>query len=421
MNTARQDDESPGAATQRRVAGQGFSIVRAATIVCLAGLLIVGPLQAGTLTIHTDFAGGSGRVVEIDQVARRIRIEPSAHPGLGWECWWYFRLTGAVPGETLVVEVGKPPWATPTQAAFSTDDQEWQLTEPGQREAAGIRYHLQVPAETIWLAWGPPYTLRHAAAAVRVAADRQDGFESRELCRTADGRPVPALQWNCPSPDRFHVWIQARQHAWEAGSSWVCQGFLDWLSSDDEGAVRLRERAQVTVVPIMDVDNVERGAGGKNQLPHDHNRDWSEQPHFAAVAAAQRAIQESDERGLFDVFIDLHNPDAGSTHPFFFVTPRRLLSPRASRNLDHFLAAAQLEMVGPLAFTGQTRESGESYDAKWRAISKNWVSLHTRDHVVSVTLETAWNTPHSSIDGYRTVGRQLGMAVERYLRANPRE
>ena len=38
---------------------------------------------------------------------------------------------------------------------------------------------------------------------------------------------------------------------------------------------------------------------------------------------------------------------------------------------------------------------------------------------VSLTLETAWNTPDSSTDGYRTVGAQLGMAIEKYLRTDP--
>ena len=36
-------------------------------------------------------------------------------------------------------------------------------------------------------------------------------------------------------------------------------------------------------------------------------------------------------------------------------------------------------------------------------------------------LETAWNTEHSQPHGYQTVGRQLGRAIERYLRTEPRK
>ncbi|MCA9268468.1 MAG: hypothetical protein KDA41_08350, partial [Planctomycetales bacterium] len=61
-------------------------------------------------------------------------------------------------------------------------------------------------------------------------------------------------------------------------------------------------------------------------------------------------------------------------------------------------------------------ESGPGYDGNWRAISKNWVSFHTRPGVVAVTLETAWNTPASNTRGYETVGRELGQAIERFVR-----
>jgi hypothetical protein len=51
-------------------------------------------------------------------------------------------------------------------------------------------------------------------------------------------------------------------------------------------------------------------------------------------------------------------------------------------------------------------------------MSRNWVSRTCRDHVVA--LEPAWNTPHNTTEGYRQVGRELGQAIERYFRQNPR-
>jgi hypothetical protein len=171
----------------------------------------------------------------------------------------------------------------------------------------------------------------------------------------------------------------------------------------------------------MDIDNVARGAGGKNQVPQDHNRDWTDQPYWRAVIAAQEAIRLADAEGQFDLFIDLHNPDAGARNPYFYVAPDDLLSELGRKNLQRFLEAAQAEMTGPLAFLGRTIPSGKGYDPKWQAISKNWVTIHTRDHVVAVTLETAWNTPHSTAPGYQQVGRELGRAVERYLREDVRQ
>src|SRR5690606_13891019 len=129
----------------------------------------------------------------------------------------------------------------------------------------------------------------------------------------------------------------------------------------------------------------------------------------------QQEIRTLDAEGRFDLLIDLHNPDAGSKNPFFFVAHKDLRKEPGHRNLDRFLAAAKVEMTGPLAFKGQVRESGPGYDKAWRAMSKNWVTLNCRPQVVAVTLETAWNTPHSTTAGYEQVGRELGLAIERYL------
>jgi hypothetical protein len=73
-------------------------------------------------------------------------------------------------------------------------------------------------------------------------------------------------------------------------------------------------------------------------------------------------------------------------------------------------------MTGPLAIAETPRTSGSSYDPLWKQISKNWVSVNCSPQAISMTLETAWNTPDSTTAGYLTVGRQLGMTIERYMR-----
>lgn len=387
----------------------------------LAGPVSVG-LSAEKLVVSTDFTGGSA-IAEVDDETRTIRLEPTPHKDRGWACWWYIKVEGLAIGETLTLDVGPSPWATPDRAAVSDDNQHWAQTSPGKRAGKRITYRHEATAPTMWFAWGPPFTPQAGEQLVKAVAKSCEGAEAFELCRSRDGRPVWALRFQPASSEQkpqHGVWIHARQHAWESGSSWVAKGFVEWLASEDERAVRLRDVATIVFVPVMDVDNVAIGAGGKNEVPQDHNRDWTDQPYHPAVAAAQKQILAMNDARQFDLFVDLHNPGANSKNPFFYCTPRKLLSERASRNLDHFLASAQTEMTAPLAFKGETQESGEKYDKNWKAISKNWVSAHTDDHVVSLTLETAWNTPDSTTAGYQSVGRNLGLAIERYLRADGR-
>jgi hypothetical protein len=377
-------------------------------------------LRAEPLRVAIDFPGGSAEVLELNQAARSLRLRPTMHENRGWACWWYFKLSGITPGETITLTVGEAPWATPDRAAFSVDNKSWTQTAPGKRTGSEITYSHQVDAAECYFAWGPPFVANDAQALVDAAA-KAPHASAFELCRTRHGRPVPALRIEEENSeiaprDRHGIWIQARQHAWESGSSWVCRGFVDWLVSDDDRAQRVRRSSTIVVVPIMDIDNVTIGAGGKNESPHDHNRDWGDEPHFNAVRAAMQKIKAMDEEGTFELFVDLHNPGAGSKDPFFYVTPRDLLTAEGKTNIDRFLAAVRLDMTGPLAFKGHTEESGAGYDKRWRYIAKNWVSFNTNDRVVAVTLETAWNTPGSTADGYRTVGQELGLAIERYLR-----
>jgi len=376
------------------------------------------------LNVSIDFEGGSAKVEEIDQRDRLVRIVPTPHPERGWQCWWYFKLSGIEPGETVTLDVGNGSWATPDRAAVSLDGRTWEQTEPGRRDGKRIVYRQRVAAAAAYFAWGPAFTPSDAAALVERVAREKPYATSFSLCTTRGGRPTPALKIaepGLPDAERYGLWVQARQHAWEAGSSWVLRGFLEWLVSDDARAASLRRSAEITLVPVMDIDNTAIGAGGKEQKPHDHNRDWSDEPHWHSVAAAMAEIGKLDAAGRFDLFIDLHNPGAGSRRPFFYVPPDELLSDAGRANLARFLDAAPAVITGPLRIEEKPKVTGANYDKRWRRISKNWAVSHTAGHVVAVTLETAWNTPHSTTAGYQTVGRQLGQAVELYLRTDPRQ
>ncbi len=391
----------------------------------LAILLLIGlsvsaqsaPGDSPQLRATSDFPGGSARVLKIDQTKRVVHLNPEPYPDKGWDCWWYFRLDGIKPGETIELNVGKTVWATPDQAMFSLDNQSWNHTQPGERTRTRIVYRQKIDADHAWFAWGPPFTLEHARAAVQSAARRSEWAQVESPWRSRSGHETPVVLFQTASDKaRPLVHIQARQHAWESGSSWVAKGLIDWLASDDPRAATLLKRTDIRVTPIMDIDSVQLGAGGKNQKPQDHNRDWSDAPHWPEVQSAQAAIRSADAAGGFNLFIDLHNPGPNDRSPYFYVPPKDLLSETGQRNLARFVECAQTEITGPLAFRGKTLESGKGYDPNWMKISKNWVAMNTSEHVVAVTLETSWNTPNSHPEGYMTVGRQLGMAIERYLR-----
>ena len=371
------------------------------------------------LKVVTNFPGGSADIVSIDQAARLIRLRPADHPGRGWRCWWYFRVTGLVPGETLSFEMTADGFGLPDHAAVSADDRTWRQTEAGARAKGSVTYRHKAEAAEMFFAWGPPYLPRDAQELIARAEKSCPQAKGFELCRTLEDRPVPALRISPADTQAgkpVGIWVQARQHAWESGGSWVAQGLTEWLISADPRAQALRNSAAVVIVPIMDVDNVVRGAGGKNESPHDHNRDWSDHPHWPSVLAAQRAIREIIAAGRLALFMDLHNPGPNEHEMYLYRGPLDLMSAPQKAGLDAFLLAAAAEMKGPPPYKGTVKESGPKYDPKmWHEMSKNWVNRQSPD-VVALTLETGWNMPCGTADGYRQVGRQLGLTLERYLR-----
>ena len=75
----------------------------------LAGLAVTFALlataHAGELKVQTDFPGGSGKVLSIDQQSQTIHIAPAKHDNRGWRLWWYVKVVGIEPG-TRATQVG---------------------------------------------------------------------------------------------------------------------------------------------------------------------------------------------------------------------------------------------------------------------------------------------------------------------------
>jgi len=422
----------------RRLCGSGTWVV---VLAGFLGLGALGTAEGADLRVSTDFEGGSARVESIDQAGRVVRFVPGGDPARGWPCWWSLRVEGVTKGERLTLDLGASPlptrnqgvatnkplassWAMPGQASFSTDDgHTWEPTGKGERAGDRIRYQVVAEGDSIRVAWGPSFTPKDTDNLIAKATEALPWARGFELARTRESRPVRGLhvvKAEGAKSKLSGVWIQARQHAWESGASWVARGLVEWLVSDDADALWLREHAELFVVPIMDVDNVATGNGGKEADPRDHNRDWDEKPVYPEVAAAQRRLRTLADEGRLDLFLDLHNPAPGDARPFFFVGPTELLTEARQSLRAHFLEAAKQRINGPLVLADTPRVTGPSYHPLWRQISGQWVVDHGSPQTVAVCLETAWNTPRSTTEGYRTVGRQLGLAIVDHLRNRDR-
>jgi Zinc carboxypeptidase/Cytosolic carboxypeptidase N-terminal domain len=403
-------------------------------------ILLTCSTNAAELQVSSDFPGGSAKVLDIDQNNNFIRIMPAGDPVHGFPNWWFFRLDGADTNKPVVLEVVanqatmqtdnsgemrkfSPNWALPVQATFSTDGTNWEHTPKGKRRGGKAIYQINTTVPTLWLAWGPPFTLKDSNQVIREVCDRSPYAKRFVLARTLGGRPVPGVRIAGPgttNAPRYGVWINARQHAWESGSSWVARGLLEWLVSDDPDAQSLRSKADITVIPIMDVDSVETGQGGKDQLSHDQNRDWGTTTYFPEVGAAKDRLSAMAKADRLDLYLDLHDPAATDHVVDFYIPPVPLLVPQRIANEDDFLAIVQEQVTGPIPFTGLIKPTVATYHPDVNKSSDTWVPARSPHHMISLTMEIPWNTPGSTPHGYLKVGEQLGRSINLYLQPSIR-
>jgi hypothetical protein len=422
------------------------SLCRATMLLFLLGRFSLCSQPAGPagdapqLRIRSDFPGGSAKVLGIDPDNNTIHITPADDPKRGFPCWWYFRLDGVntnlpltleVTANQGIVQTGEPgktrefpaDYSLPEYAAFSMDGTNWEHTRRGERRGKQMTYHVAAAKSTFWLAWGPPFTLKDANQLIEQACARSPYASSFVLARTRGGRPVPGLRVAQPgaagSP-RYGVWIQARQHAWESGSSWVAQGFVDWLVSNDPAAETLRQKADIVVIPIMDVDSVEEGQGGKEQVPHDQDEDWHPQPFFPEVAAGMKSLYALAKAGRLDLLLDLHNPGYSARDIDFYIAPTPLLPPERVANEQNFFNIVQEQMTGAIKFNGRIGPDSDTYDPVMNKCVDAWVAAQSQPYVVSLTMETPWNISAGTQSGYLKTGAQLGRSINLYLQATNR-
>lgn len=388
------------------------------------------PLRA-EVRVLADFEGGNAEVVALDQATRTLRIMPALREGRGWPCWWSFKLEGLTVGEEITLEVQaqtKPfrdktvlaaAWCQPKQAWISVDGATWRPSDKGTLSADKVmRYAIKAEAATMSLAWGPPFVPSDADKLLAEIAAKLPEARRFELAKTRGGRPVPGIrigEENAP----HQVWVGSRQHAWEAGGSQVGRGFITWYASDE--AKPLRSTTCLHYIPIMDVDNAAIGAGGKEAIPRDHNRDWAAEPIYPEVAAAQRMIRSIHAKQGLDVFVDLHNP--GADDPIFFFGPFAFerMTGIQQRNYQRWIDLAAASITEPMKVQPKYRfATYVKTDEERGRMSSGWVRANAGDYTISVTLETGWNSPLMSAEGYGKVGAGLGRALAAYIAENPR-
>jgi hypothetical protein len=201
-------------------------------------------------------------------------------------------------------------------AVISPDGREWKSVSLESLSENRVRLTVRMLGPRLFVARVEPYRLSdldHLLASIRT--NRLVEIDS--IGHTVEGRPLEIVRIGSPrAPHR--VFLRARAHPWEAGSSWVVQGFIHRLLLDDVFSQRSLGRYCVYILPMANKDGVAHGRTRFNMEGKDLNRDWDKpaDPQFGPENYALESWLENMVRAgqAPQLALELHNDGSGLLH-----------------------------------------------------------------------------------------------------------
>jgi murein tripeptide amidase MpaA len=291
------------------------------------------------VTLTADFEAGNvagSEWLAEDRVQVQVNGEVDQDGRNRQPSWWYFRLDD-VQGKTLTIDIAglegeynyrkhDGSGLRHTLPAYSFDNENWRTVESAEWLTDPSRIRIRIPAgesTQLWVARQPPYSFSRLERLLDELDDRPS-LARETIARTPEGRPLELLTITEPTPpgdearpeeEKRVVWLMARQHSWESGTSWALEGALRFLVSDDPAAQRERTQTIYKILPMPDPDGVVRGGVRFNHNGYDLNRNWDtatpeKMPEITAMGRAMRDWLDSGR--AIDLFLTLHNTESSS-------------------------------------------------------------------------------------------------------------
>jgi hypothetical protein len=289
------------------------------------------------IIINKNFEGASlGKVEKLGDTEFRLHVAGQYDErGRNRQASWHFFRMENVAGRDLTLiftdfvgEYNDKPGACSMTAncvpVFSNDGRTWQhfpaMDWDNDAKEATIRFRSE--SDTLWVAHIPPYT--HSDLLRMLAeVDRSPHARVEVIGKTVQGRDlhlVTVTDFSMADDAKKLVWLQARQHAWEAGTSQVLEGALRFITGDDAKARDLRRRVVFKFMPMMDPDGCANGGVRFNVNGYDVNRHWNEVDLrdkeklrlMPEIWYVKRAIfAQMDSAHPIDLMVNMHNEEEG--------------------------------------------------------------------------------------------------------------
>jgi hypothetical protein len=286
-------------------------------------------------TFNKNFEGGAlGKIERLGDGQYRCFVEgqQDARGRNRLANWYYFRMDGVRGRDITVIltdvvgeyhdKPGAVAMSAETIPVFSYDNKTWRhfasLDWDKEKKEATLKF--QPEQDTIWIAHVPPYPLgrlHHLLAEV----NRWPHALVEVIGKSVQRRDLYLVTVTNPAVGdnkKKTLWLIARQHAWETGTSYVTEGALRYITSEEPAARTLRDRGVFKFIPTMAPDGCANGWPRFNANGFDINRPWDEVDlrrkdmleRMPEIWYAKKAIVHYvDGGGRIDLMVNLHNTE----------------------------------------------------------------------------------------------------------------
>ena len=342
------------------------------------------------MKIHKDFLGGNIKV--ISQSKTEVFLENELRDTMENWFYWAFCVEGAE-GKSITfnMQENRLGYFGP---AISHDLKNWHWLD--SVDGNSFTYHFAEDETKVYFAHSFLY---HPDRFFEFS--KKQNLEIRELCKGYKGSSVPCVSFG---NGKTSIILTARHHACESTGNYVLEGVLSELIGCPE--------FRVFCVPFVDYEGVIRGDQGKRRDPHDHARDYTDEPIYPECAA----IMDYAKQNGCDFGFDFHSPwHIGGDNDNAFIVQKSF------EKLD------RLNRFGEILESSITEDSLKYYHKNDYPFMTGWnqsaptISMFLTDlpeNEVAFTLETAYfGTKENKVSEERLIelGRCFARAIKKYV------
>jgi hypothetical protein len=199
---------------------------------------------------------------------------------------------------------------------ISEDGRVWRTVPTESLPGNRVRLTLEMRGPKLYVARSEPYRLSDLDRLLASIRGHRSVATS-SIGKTAAGRDLEMVRIGDPSAP-YRVFVRARAHPWESGSSWVAQGLIQRLLKEDETAKTFLKVFSLSILPMANKDGVARGGTRFNLHGKDLNRNW-DAPADPGLAPENAALERWLEGAIAagrrpHLAIELHNDGNGRLH-----------------------------------------------------------------------------------------------------------